>query len=765
MEGYPDAAPPPRAHTPFEPDAPPPPGPDVAPPASTRRGRLDRRTLLLAGGGLLAAGAAGALGMTVWDPYRTPAGIPEGTLAVSTTRVLGHGALHVDLTRGVAISVDGVRLWTSPGAFLAAAHATLEWRDIAGHFTARRTLERTFTNQEVRAAFVVGDAVRLEGTLSGAGGVLQWVASLRALQGRLALDVDVPGADLVMLRGALEAGEGVHGLGEQFAPFDLTGQVVPIVAREQGVGRGLQPLTTLAELTNGAGGSQTATYAPLPSLVTDGLRGFELGHDEVAQADLRAGRIELTTWARTLRLEARSAPDVPALLASRTDRMAALPSWTAKGGILGVQGGTDAVRRKLGVLLDHPHGAPLAGVWVQDWVGRRTTDFGDRLWWHWELDEERYQGFDGLVADLSARGVRMLTYVNPYLVDPAGKPGGVRRDLYAEASGLGYLVKNRRGGPYLVNQGGFDAALVDLTHPHARMWLADVLATQVAPYAPGGWMADFGEGLPFDAVLTDGDPRVLHNRWPTLWAELNQVVRHRVRGERLVFHRSAGRGTARAAGAFWAGDQLSSFDASDGMESALRGLLSGGVSGLTLNHTDVGGYTSVTQPLVDTRRDAAVLRRWAEWSAWTPLFRTHEGNRPDASVQAYDADVADDVAEQLRVFAALASYRSEVVRQASVDGLPAVRHCWIHHRGTRAAARDDQYTFGERFLVAPVFAADAAPRTVTLPPGDWTHVWTGHTYAGDADVTPGHRRLPVFHRTGDAEAAGIAQSVRQAVRS
>lgn len=35
-------------------------------------------------------------------------------------------------------------------------------------------------------------------------------------------------------------------------------------------------------------------------------------------------------------------------------------------------------------------------------------------------------------------------------------------------------------------------------------------------------MADFGEYLPVDCVLHDGDPALLHNRWPVLWAKLNR---------------------------------------------------------------------------------------------------------------------------------------------------------------------------------------------------------------------------------------------------
>ena len=43
----------------------------------------------------------------------------------------------------------------------------------------------------------------------------------------------------------------------------------------------------------------------------------------------------------------------------------------------------------------------------------------------------------------------------------------------------------------------------------------------------------------------------------------------------------------------WAGDQMVNYAVEDGMPSAVQGMLSGGVSGAPLWHSDIGGYTSV----------------------------------------------------------------------------------------------------------------------------------------------------------------------------
>ncbi len=706
--------------------------------------RMNRRVALGLGGGIVVAGALGAAGVTLRGPYAPAPHLPLGTWdpgPAAGSYAFGSHRLDLGPTFRV-LHGDRPLWWTSTGP-LAAGRGRVDWTEAHGHFDDRRTLRALWA--EARCERVDAPApgsLELTGRLGVRGETPAWTVRLTSRDAVLEVEVQVPGADLVMLRSQLDPDEGVHGLGEQFAPFDLRGRVVVLATREQGVGRGKQPLTVLSEQTKGAGGSPTTTYAPMPTLVTDALRSLAWEQDEVAEVDLRDHRLDVGVWSDRISGHFRTAAAPADLTRFPHDPP---PAWTGTGAIIGLQGGTDEVRRKLAAL----DGARIAGVWLQDWVGQRSTDFGSRLWWSWELDRQRYPDWEQLVGDLSARGIRVLTYINPYLV-PDVRPGGLDRDLYREALERDFLVRHPDGGPYLQDQDGFLAALVDLTNPQAAAWFGEVIA---AMPGTGGWMADFGESLPFDAVLHDGDPRELHNRWPVLWERLNASVRG---PEDLVFHRSAWRGSRAV---HWAGDQLMSWDRHDGMASALLGILAGGVSGLPVNHSDVGGYTSLPQQIVRTRRDPELLLRWSEWSVWSPILRTHEGNRPAENAQVYDPEVAAAFIQQTRAFAELADYRAEVV----ADDLPALRHCWLEVPGTEAARRDDQYFFGPSFLVAPVMEPGATGRRVALPPGRWALVWTGEEYAGDREVRV--RSLvgqpPVLHRVDDAPAAAIAARLRR----
>ena len=91
---------------------------------------------------------------------------------------------------------------------------------------------------------------------------------------------------------------------------------------------------------------------------------------------------------------------------------------------------------------------------------------------------------------------------------------------------------------------------------------------------------------------------------------------------------------------FWMGDQLVTYDSFDGLQSALIGLLNGGWSGFSIGHSDIGGYTTISQGPVDKvhyRRDPELLKRWIEMSTFSDaIFRTHPSLDPAYSAQVYD---------------------------------------------------------------------------------------------------------------------------------
>lgn len=96
-------------------------------------------------------------------------------------------------------------------------------------------------------------------------------------------------------------------------------------------------------------------------------------------------------------------------------------------------------------------------------------------------------------------------------------------------------------------------------------------------------MADFGEYLPFDAVLFSGeDPAEYHNRYPEEWGKLTyEVLKENGKEDDIMyFMRSAWMNSPKYNSMFWLGDQLISWDEYDGLKNVIMGALAGGLSGM-----------------------------------------------------------------------------------------------------------------------------------------------------------------------------------------
>lgn len=666
--------------------------------------------------------------------------------APSATEAVGPYTLHwaPEAPGGASFRVthDGQTLWENlPGMpFISAGVGHHRAHEERGHIDLEDRLEVGCTDQHVTSVRREGSGVELSGTLRCRDGstpswTLRFMLPPEADQLRFELSVGAP-MNRSILRFASAPDERLWGFGEQFSWIDLKGAKVPVVISEQGIGRGVFPITLGANLTAGAGGTWSSTYVAVPHLLTSGGRSLFLEDDAPSFFDLtRADRVEIRLLSNAM--EGRVAGGRPmALVEAYTayaGRMRPLPDWLMGGAVVGIQGGTQRVREVVAKL--RAADVPLAGVWLQDWVGQRTTSFGKQLWWNWELDRDHYPDWDVLRQELEADGIHVLTYVNPFLTQTDDKPN-VRRDLFAEAQEAGHLIRDADGGPYMILNTSFSAGLMDLTSPAAWSWLKDVLRDEVLAAGASGWMADFGEALPFDSVLHAGDPLEVHNAYPELWAQLNrELIDEEGRDDVVFFMRAAYTRSPRSASLFWLGDQLVSWDASDGLASAITGLLSGGLSGFTLNHSDIGGYTTIDNPLQNYHRTPELLMRWAEFSAFTPVFRSHEGNIPERNVQPWDDEVISHFARMAKVFRALEPYRATLMAEAATTGRPLARALFLAYPDHPVAQRlrNEVYLFGPELLVAPVVTPGATDVRAWLPPGRWIHLWTGAPWEGGED--------------------------------
>lgn len=540
--------------------------------------------------------------------------------------------------------------------------------------------------------------------------------------------------------------EKCYGCGEQMSYFNLRGRNFPIWTSEPGVGRDKTTYVTWrSDVENKAGGDYYNTNYPQPTFVS--TKHYYLHMDSTAYADFDFRNQEfheLQVWEVPKQIRIEAAPDFLTILEKMTGffgRQPELPEWIYNGLIIGVQGGNERSFDLLERTLEKK--IKVAGIWCQDWAGKRVTSFGKRLQWDWKYNENMYPGLPEKIKEIKEKNIRFLGYVNPYLVND-----GV---LYQEGKEKGYFAVKSDGSEYLVDFGEFYCGVVDLTNPDAFEWFKGIIKTYTLDIGIDGWMADFGEYLPTDDIrLYNGEsPMKEHNHWPVLWAKCNYeaVEESGKLGEAVYFMRAGGTGSQKYCTLLWAGDQSVDFTIHDGLASVICGALSAGMMGCGLTHSDIGGYTS----LFDNIRTKELFLRWAEMAMFTPVMRTHEGNRPETNFQYYeDEDTMEQLARLVDIYTMLAPYTKALVKENAQSGIPVQRPLFLHYeKDERAYDIQYEYLFGRDILVAPVYLSEQDKWKVYLPEDTWIHMWTKEEYqGGEVIVEAKLGDTPAFYRKG-----------------
>lgn len=514
-----------------------------------------------------------------------------------------------------------------------------------------------------------------------------------------------------------------YGGGEQFSHFRLNGHKIPFFVEEQGIGRGDQPLTFFADLAAGSGGNAFTTYLPVPVLFgSDGLF-ILIENKEPAEIDLRKkGLIQITVRSNEMKLligKFHSFQSAVRYYNRQYGQKIHLPE-SARGTVLGLQGGREIVLRRLHEIIKS--GNPVSALWIQDWCGKRVTPFGEQLWWKWQTDTLMYPNLKQMCDSLQKENIAVWGYINPYFADEG--------PLYEEFRDKGYFVKNKLGKDYRQNMPGFPFYTVDLTHPEARNRLKEIIRKNMLGSGLRGWMADFGEWLPLDAMLYDkSSAYAFHNRFPEEWAKLNReaIQEAGLEKEVVFFCRSGYTESAKYAPLFWMGDQTVNFGRHDGIKSTLPALLSSSISGMPLNHSDIGGYTSNTFPIIRSIRKPDVLYKWAELNAFTPVFRTHEGLKAIKNHQVYsDAKSIFHFARMGRIHAALKPYFENLYEEYAQQGNPPIRPLNFAFcvDGKFLKHTDESFMLGDGIWIVPNLKKHKKRFVLHLPPGRWINPYS-----------------------------------------
>jgi alpha-glucosidase (family GH31 glycosyl hydrolase) len=528
------------------------------------------------------------------------------------------------------------------------------------------------------------------------------------------------------------------GLGSQVL-IDEHGRRVPVWTSEQGIGK----LDGVSHQGFGIAGDINDAYYPLPIVYSSrGYAVVTLGSDRVVhdfcKSDPQVHAIETFGSELDLVIVVGTPLELVERVTAVTGRPPRPPAWTF-GPWMDAVGGAARVREEARLL--RQHGVAASALWSEDWAGGGLDGTGFRLAYDWDIDRTLYPDAEQLAAELHAQGFRWLAYFNTF-VQAEGPQ-------FAQAMQDGYLLETDDGAPYLSPSPRLtDAGQVDLENPAARAWMSGYLQ-EALRLGFDGWMADYGEWVPWDA-RTLGGARACHNCYPDLWATLNREALEAARpgGDALFFVRSGHLGTAKEAPVVWGGDQNTDWDALDGIGSVIPIGLGLGLGGASTFGSDIAGYSN----LASDPSTKELFFRWVALGALTPVMRTHHGNAADKNWR-WDRD-----AETIAHFVKYAGLHNRLFplwdalsKVASDTGVPIMRPGWLHHAGDAAVAfASDQFLLGDGLLVAPVLVEGATSRDVALPKGRWYDFWTGAALEGGGvrAVAAAIGDLPLFARAG-----------------
>jgi alpha-glucosidase len=382
------------------------------------------------------------------------------------------------------------------------------------------------------------------------------------------------------------------------------------------------------------------------------------------------------------------------------------------------------------------------------------------------VNTEAFPDFKGLVRDLAADGIKLVTITDLHVAD-APNQGYAPYDSGVAGN---RFVHNPDGSIYSGKVWPGPSVFPDFTDRRARTWWGTNFRQFVDAGVAGFWndmnepsvFNDIGT-MPNDVVhhidtddfaVRDATHAEIHNVYgmENTRATYDGMKALRPNERGFVMTRASYAGGQRYA-VTWTGDNSSTWDH---LRLMVHQLINLGLSGFSYAGADVGGFTGGPSP--------ELMTRWFELAAFTPIFRDHSAKDTPRAEPWVDgpeqlAIRRRFVDERYRLMPYIYALAAENAR----TGDPLMRPVFYDYPGVAKASCDQSMTFtlGKALLIAPPPKMESPESyEVCLPPGGWFDYWTGKRVTGAAagtmggdgashiTETPNLEKLPVFVREG-----------------
>ncbi len=566
----------------------------------------------------------------------------------------------------------------------------------------------------------------------------------------------------------LAPGEHLAGFGERYDALDHRGTRLDSMVFEQYKSQGAHRRTYLpmpfAHVVGGAGwGFHVRTSRRV---------WFDLGATDQRRLVVEAEVDAPTGAPGVLSLALYSGDPTGVLDAFLTEvgRPKELPEWVFRLWASGNEWNTQAeVERQ--VALHRQHDIPVGSVVIEAWSDESSfTAFRDA---EYTVREDggplRLADFSfppdgawpdpkGMVDRLHQQEIRLHLWQIPLIKmrpHPTGQTAADARAAVRE----GVLIREPApdGGlrPYRNRGWWFPLGLMpDLTDERAATWWTEKRRYLVEEVGIDGFKTDGGEHA-WGAELvyldgTRGDEG--NNRFPVAYAAAYGRLLESAGKAPVTFSRAGFTGS-QAHGAYWAGDENSTWEA---FRWSMFAGLSAAASGIVYWGWDIAGFSGPTP-------DAELYLRAMAASVFVPIMQYHSEfnhhrlpsrDRTPWNIADLTGDpaVIDEARDLVRLRERLIPYLAEQCRRTLRTSRPLMRPLYFDHPDDPGVWEHPlQWTLGDALLVAPVVEPGVESWPVRLPAGEWVDAWTGAPHAGGqlVDTRTPRSRVPVFVRRQD----------------
>ena len=352
----------------------------------------------------------------------------------------------------------------------------------------------------------------------------------------------------------------------------------------------------------------------------------------------------------------------------------------------------------------------------------------------WKFNDERFPDPEKFLHDLRDKGFRVTLWQLPYVAKDAEQIDEARDNLY-----IAPLTKEQASEGS--NFSALDyAGTIDFTYPKATEWYKGLLRN-LLEMGVAAIKTDFGENIHMDAKYMNMSPELLNNLYALLYQKAAYEVTKEVTGDGIVWARAAWAGCQRYP-LHWGGDSCSSWD---GMAGSLKGGLHFGLSGFAFWSHDAPGFHTLPN-FMNSVVDDDVYVRWTQFGVFSSHIRYHGTNKREP--WHYPA-IASIVKKWWKLRYALIPYILKQSEKACNSGSTLLQAMVFKNPDDPTVLHiDDQYYFGDSFLVAPVMNSENR-RDIYLPEGRWVNFFTGESFEGGRwlkDFTVPLEEMPVFVR-------------------